>query len=88
MTKKEVQEIKKIINKAHHYQTYYQAETGELRIKVYEYGSCGKEYDSFEEKIAILTLLNKISDNGKHPEYRLDYKTYQGFIHITYIVIR
>lgn len=87
MKKTEVNKIKKVINQDKHYTTYYASKTEELRIMVYSYGDCGSKYDERKEKESILNLLNKLSNNGLRPKYRIDHITYQGFLHNTYIVL-
>lgn len=84
MKKAEVNKIKKVINRDASYSTYYVSKTEEFRIKVYEYR---EKYDKSKENESILNLLNKLSNNGLRPKYRIDRKTYQGFIHITYVVL-
>lgn len=87
MKKAEINKIKKVINQDKHYTTYYKSEAEELRIMVYSYGDCGSKYDETKEKESIIYLLNKLSSNGLRPKYRIDHKTYQGFLHNTYLVL-
>lgn len=83
MKKQDTISIKRVINTDKRYSTYYQSKTEELRVEVYRYY---EKYDKAVEKNEILKVLNKISENGLRPRYKIDKKTYQGFIHITYIV--
>lgn len=88
MTKAQANEIKKIINKdeAAPYTTYYQSKNEVLRVRVYTYNN--DKYDSAKEKEEIIKLLNKLSANGMRPRYSIDHKTYQGFIHDTFVIFQ
>ena len=85
MKKAEISKIKKAINQDRRYITYYASNTEELRITVYRYTD---KYDEAKEKTSILDILNKLTANGMRPKYRIDHKTYQGFIHCTYVILK
>ena len=94
MKKAEINKIKKAINQDKHYTTYYSSKTEELRITAYTYddangiGYNSGKYNAAKEKASILDILNKLTANGLRPKYRIDHKTYQGFIHCTYVVLQ
>ena len=88
MKKTEANQIKKVINLKRKYSTYFVSKTEELRILVYTYGESYIKYDEATEKESILNVLNQLSNNGLRTKYRIDHKTYQGFIHCTYVVLR
>ena len=83
MKKQDTLSIKRVINSDKRYSTYYQSKTEELRVEVYRYY---ENYDKEVEKNQILKVLNKLSESGLRPRYKIDKKTYQGFIHITYVI--
>lgn len=87
MEKAEINKIKKVINQEKHYTTYFQKEKGELRIIVYEHNTYYGEKNKAAENNAVLKVLNKLSNNGLRPKYRIDHKTYQGYIQVTYIIL-
>lgn len=94
MKKAEISKIKKAINQDKHYTTYYSSKTEELRITVYTYdddngiGYNSGRYNKAKENASILDVLNKLTANGMRPKYRIDHKTYQGFIHCTYVILK
>lgn len=84
MTKQQANEIKKVLKE--NYFTLYQSKKEQLRVRVYTYiNDC---YDEKEEKENIIKLLNKISANGYRPQYEIERRTYQGFIHDTNIIFK
>lgn len=83
MTKQEATEIKKAFKGD--YSVYFQSKTGKLRVRVYTYY---KDYDKEYEQKKIVELLNKVSASGHRPKYEIDHKTYQGFIHDTFVVFQ
>lgn len=82
MTKQESILIKNAIKG---YSVYFQSKNGKLRVEVYTYRS---NYAKETEQKRIAELLNRVSESGYRPKYEIDYKTYQGFIHVTYIVFQ
>lgn len=82
MTKEQAEKIKKVINKDRHYTTNFQKKTGELRVRVYTYTDA-KDYDPEVEKERIKLVVDKFDTLL----YRIDRRTYQGFIHDTSVVI-
>ena len=85
MDKKTAEQLKKVINKDKHYQTNFQNKTNELRVRVYTW-TCECDKDETKENNAILTVLNKLTENGLRPSYRIERRVYQGFIHDTNII--
>ena len=83
MTKQEASEIKKAIKD---YSVYFQTKIGKLRVRVYTY--INNAYDKETEVKNIAELLNRVSKSGLRPKYEIDHKTYQGFIHDTFIVFQ
>lgn len=86
MTKELAKEIKKAINAEKRYTTYFNNKTEELRVRVHTYNNFKNENTDEEIKNNICKLLNKIDKAGLRPRYRIDNKTYQGFIHDTLVV--
>ena len=88
MTKEQAKVIKDIIRddliNVDHYRVYYQSSKEELRVRVYTYYP--GRYNGKEEKDRIVKLLDKISSAGYRPRYKIDHKTYQGFILDTFVV--
>ncbi len=82
MTKQDSVVIKNVIKG---YPVYFQSKTGKLRVRAYTY-TCN--YDKVAEDNAILNLLKLVSDSGHRPQFDIEHKTYQGFIHDTYIVFQ
>lgn len=82
MTKEQAEKIKKVINKDRHYTTNFQKKTGELRVRVYTYTDI-KDYDPEIEEERIKSVVDKFDTLL----YRIDHRTYQGFIHDTSVVI-
>lgn len=82
MTKQEAVEIKKSLHGE--WKVYFQSKAGKLRIIAYTYYE--STYAKEDEQRKIVELLNKVASSGHRPAYEIDHKTYQGFIHDTYVV--
>lgn len=83
MTKQEANEIKKALP---HYTTYYVSKKETLRVRVYSY--INNSYNPKEEADSIVEALNLLTKKGLRPEYTIERKTYQGFIHDTDILFK
>ena len=82
MTKQEAVEIKKALHGE--WKVYFQSNTGKLRVIAYSYTD--NRYVKEDEQKKVSELLNKVAASGHRPAYEIDHKTYQGFIHDTYVV--
>ena len=95
MTKEQATEIKKAIKHIGNFTVYFNSKKGELRYTVCEWYE-GHGYDLTEAKRAeikareqrnIMDILTALRNNGLIPDYRTDFKRYQGFINCRYLIL-
>jgi len=85
LTKEQAAKIKRVINQAERYKTYYDSTKCELRVQVFR--TYNQETAlSKQEVSAICNVLSMVQ--GIRAKYRIDRKQYQGFINITYVVFK
>lgn len=82
MTKPTANTIKKLVSSF--CSCYYQSNTKTLRVCAYQY--INNDYDKDAETKRLIRVLNTLSANSIRTPFQIERKTYQGFVHRTYLI--